>query len=929
MLKKIYLILIVFFNYNIYNTQLTCAFAVQPANCNPALPRVTSGILAQYNLNDSSYDPSTLVANNQFLNTFGSISNLALTDSSLWCTTSAGLCFNTGRSNSMGAFSQLFSPSTFGELSLSSGDFTTEVWFVASKNTGGDLNGLIWAIAGFGNDPSLTVNSDSATSCNSYEYFGTRQPGMVPVSLNSEYLRPGLITACSTTPFALPIKEYYGLHQLVVVVNHFAPVAYVSVYLDNVLVATSSLQPKTWSTPTQLYLGPSYKFNELGLLLLSRWDGSIHLVAFYGLALTPTQLNQNFIGILPDNPIIAQSTVMNRTAGTSVLSIFNINLYSFSQQVVGCNVTLGLTVLTLPKLGHLIVQILGTGPGPTTAWNAIGLVPFNIPNLNATALAFIPAYPQDFGLKYVTFTYQGYNAADSQPPTEPIIATATVNIFPIDLPPTPINQTYYPYPTVPVTVTLLGTTPNNSPERIIFALPRTIVAGYILSLPTQGSLCFLNVTNVTSIIRTTCKIITIAQLPFRVSTGSFVNYTSEPTSISMSGLSPIFTDSFLFKVSDGTLNSSIPGQITIEVQNPLITFPSLTVTQQVRTEQLSRIILQGIDINYPQSVIDFNITVLPTAGNLLYDAGHGAGPQIVTQATLSSLPLFSSNLASLPIFYQPFLLTAGYNADSIGLLIVNSTNHFIGGPQIHYFFVNDPGVFILTNATINALVEVPTYITIGYVNGAQNTAVLVQDQFSSGFTLQWPILFSMTIVQLSGGISFAHPEVWKNVTIVVGGMAPIATAQPEIKFYCTRTVLNLLLSNVTIVMTANINQIVTFSATDVNQASGITYTTNGKISYAVTLPPFLEPAEGAPLIPQYGLYILYIGGPILGILLILVCIYAICLGMSLNRTLGVETKMQKKQDKQMKKDQRQTEKLIKKNKKEIDQHTKIHRSIHE
>ena len=133
--------MIVFFNYNIYNTQLTCAFAVQPANCNPALPRVTSGILAQYNLNDSSYDPSTLVANNQFLNTFGSISNLALTDSSLWCTTSAGLCFNTGRSNSMGAFSQLFSPSTFGELSLSSGDFTTEVWFVASKNTG---NGYAW-----------------------------------------------------------------------------------------------------------------------------------------------------------------------------------------------------------------------------------------------------------------------------------------------------------------------------------------------------------------------------------------------------------------------------------------------------------------------------------------------------------------------------------------------------------------------------------------------------------------------------------------------------------------------------------------------------------------------------------------------------------------------------------------------------------------
>lgn len=935
------LIILVFLAYLVQNGYLDGAQAQNIqigngiANCNPAITRVTTGLLAYYPLNDSSNNPQTITSFNT-ISTFGSLPNLVLTSSSAWCTLSAGLCFRTGRASGMGTYTTGFSPSTLGQLLSNSGDFTLEIWFRSSNRSlvGSDTLGLIWAIAGWQLNPALILPADSSTACNSLEYFGQRQPGLVASSYNIEYLRASGGTGgsgCLTTPFAPSTPATYNdLHQLVVVANHLSPSAYISTYLDNILVATSSLQPKTWVAPTQLYLGPSY--------LNTRWNGDIHLVAFYGQALTTAQLTQNFNSLLPDNPTVAFNSTNNRQQGTSVLSIFNITLYNFNVNVLNCSLTLGITVLSLPKYGHLIVQIAGSSP---VAYNAIGLVPFNIPNLQQTPIAYIPNYAHDFGFGFDMISYVGYNSADIQPPAAPIVAYGIVNILPLDQPPIPINQTLSPFAMQPISFTFTGINPNNVPGKSI--LPQTITTAYIVSLPHNGSICAP-----TGVPGASCLILKRSNLPWKVTlttnppsaAGPNVTYTSVAPKISESGLNPVFVDFFTFMLSNGELNSSSAaptaaasssggmgvGTITFDVQNPIIPQPTLLVTQQVRTQQSTRVILQATDINNnnpgANAFISFKITSLPTAGILQYEASPATGLQPVTN--VSSLPIFSSTTA-LALFYLPNELTAGFNADSFGFLIINSTNGFVSGPQIHYFFVNDPGLFIYLNATQTALTTIPTFVTITYINGAQNEPVPVQSQIIPGLTTyQYPIQFNIQVLSDFAQISFAHPELWGNVTITKGSMQPIASAGPAIGFLCTRTVLNLLLSNITIVFTDDETETLTFSTTDVNQQSGITYTTSGKMTFIVTLPASLQPSTST-LISKDWLIVLYTAVALIAVALIIVCIYAICLGQSLNKTISTETKMQKKQDKTRKKDQKETKKLIKHNDKEIKWHESHHK----
>src|SRR6185369_14936810 len=139
--------------------------------------------------------------------------------------------------------------------------------------------------------------------------------------------------------------------------------------------------------------------------------------------------------VLPDNPVVALDSVMNRLQGDPLITSFNITLYDFDVNVLNCNLVLGVTILTLPKKGYLLKQIEGT-----SSWDAVGLVPLNVPDISATPLGYLPFSPSTaFGTPYDTFTFQGFNAADTQPPAEPFVATGTVNIQAIDHPPVATN----------------------------------------------------------------------------------------------------------------------------------------------------------------------------------------------------------------------------------------------------------------------------------------------------------------------------------------------------------------------------------------------------------------------------------------------------------------------------------------------------------
>src|SRR6185369_16633319 len=178
--------------------------------------------------------------------------------------------------------------------------------------------------------------------CNIYEYFAYREYFGVPNVFNTfQYLTSLFPINIACELFDMGSVTANNLHQMVVVVNH-ALVDYVTVYLDNVVVTTTTDATRLLTSPMQLYLGPTNG-------TASRWNGNIHSVAMYDRALSVAEVGKNFIAVLPDNPVVALDSVMNRLQGDPLITSFNITLYDFDVNVLNCNLVLGVTILTLPK----------------------------------------------------------------------------------------------------------------------------------------------------------------------------------------------------------------------------------------------------------------------------------------------------------------------------------------------------------------------------------------------------------------------------------------------------------------------------------------------------------------------------------------------------------------------------------------------------
>lgn len=861
-------------------------------NCNLANTRISNGLIASYSLNDSSNDPLSTTARNS-VNTLGALSSLTLSDSSLWCTQSAGLCFQTGRDPSMGAFSAPFSPTTLGQLVASGNDFTLEIWFQQSVPIATDDNGIMWAIASWQNNLNL-ITTDNRAACNIYQYFGYREYYAVPSIFNTfQYLTSLFQPSVACEAFEMGTVTSNTLHQMVIVSNH-ASVNTIQVYLDNSVVSIATDPTRLLTNPMALFIGPSNGAT-------CRWNGAVHFLAMYDRALSAAEVGKNFIAQLPDNPVVAQDTVLNRVQGNPFITEFNITLYDFDVNVLQCNVILGVTVLSLPKKGYLLKLIDGT----TNSWDVIGLVPFNVPDLASTPLAYLPFNPiTAFGSPFDSFTYQGFNAADTQPPAEPIVATGIVNIQAIDHPPVPVNATYTPFAQQKTAVFLNGTDPD-----ISSTVPRTVVASYIITLPVNGSLCFLNSTS------GICQRLKLKDLPFRLPIDLPIYYTSKDVNANMSGLNPVFGDFFLFTVTDGQLNSSLsnPGRTTLLVQNPISTFPAVNVTQQIRTQQRSRIIIQAGDVNEQDATINnvfLQMSVLPTRGTLYFLTGISTFTPITNASQVPLIP--ASN--NLPLFYQPFLLTAGFNVDSIGFRVINGSNDFTSGVLFHFFFVNDPGIFITPNKTLNALTQVTTSFSLFWVNGAQQFPILTPSSVIPGYSsLQLPVDFTILVQSTFGTISFAHPELFRNVTLQLGSLT---TPSVEIRFLATRDVLNQLISNITVTLNSVGTQVIAFQCFDLNQADNLFYLSSGtQVFQVVESNPSSAPGSS---IPKWAVALLYLLAALVAVGLIIACIVASQYGDQLVKTLSTETRMQKKQDKTRQKDQRETYKLIKKQKKDLE-----------
>lgn len=569
------------------------------------------------------------------------------------------------------------------------------------------------------------------------------------------------------------------------------------------------------------------------------------------------------------SPPVAYRVLVNLQQGPTVARPFKLNITHFPFVSNGCtginaiNNTLGAIITSLPTVGYLLV------PFGTDAYNIIGVVPYYIVNISAPAsqLFFWPTSQLAYGTPpsnfYSQFSYVGVvgtpGAANFR---ESASALVIINLNATNLPPVATSAIYTISVHSSITITLQGTNPNDVLGRLTIPwLAHGIPSATVISLPINGGMLKRTPTSPTLI---------LANLPVQVGPPSplYITYVAEDIPLStINGSNVEIQDSFDFTVSNGVLNSVEPGVITIYSGNPLQFLPSINTTQEIRTQILSQVNLKAANVLYPNAVVEFRIVALPIAGTL-YILENGTYVKATSGAN-GTVNFIGKTYGASQFYYQPFPDTVGLNADYIELRLVNITDGFTSGIGFHYFWIVDPPVW---EAPPNQPLQ--TYVcAIGCAHPLVFSMKLINgDSGNSDGTATLPALvITMTTEYGIGVMTLNHPELANQVTFIIGAMS---TPYPIISFQTTRSVANILMTNMSYSTIGNLLQTVTFVARDTDNGTVYTVTNVVKIQGNALVNPSGSSSIFTPLL--IGLIFLIIFIPICCLVLVLIFLQRLC-----------------------------------------------------